>query len=185
MLFFSLFFLLFVFFFIKYSSSDLTYKSSIKKKNIKKQFQPGNDLWIIECYYFLFYPRSLPTGLAPNITSSTSLPISIYRSLSPSTWSIISPSTFLPVDLQIHGATDRPVTLIQLADVGAVNEPTARWQTDRWFFVFFGFGGGTILKSFFSHLTFRKVRNTARTLRTSKSTTSPCVIYISPFACLK
>lgn len=149
MLFFSLFFLLFVFFFIKYSSSDLTYKSSIKKKNIKKQFQPGNDLWIIECYYFLFYPRSLPTGLAPNITSSTSLPISIYRSLSPSTWSIISPSTFLPVDLQIHGATDRPVTLIQLADVGAVNEPTARWQTDRWFFVFFGFGGGTILKSFF------------------------------------
>lgn len=33
---------------------------------------------------------------------------------------------FLPVDLQIHGATDRPVTLIQLADVGAVNEPTAR-----------------------------------------------------------
>lgn len=47
-------------------------------------------------------------------------------------------------------------------------------------FCFFGFGGGTILKSFFSHLTFRKVRNTARTLRTSKSTTSPCVIYISP-----
>ena len=152
MLFFSLFIFFICFFlYIKYSSSDLTYKSSIKKKNIKKQFQPGNDLWIIECYYFLFYPRSLPTGLAPNITSSTSLPISIYRSLSLSTWSIISPPTFLPVDLQIHGATDRPVTLIQLADVGAVNEPTARWQTDRWFFVFvfFSFGGGTILKSFF------------------------------------
>lgn len=39
---------------------------------------------------------------------------------------LIFPSAFLPVDLQIHGATDRPVTLIQLADVGAVNEPTAR-----------------------------------------------------------
>lgn len=108
--------------------------------------------------------------------------LNLSFSLSPSTWSIISPSTFLPVDLQIHGATDRPVTLIQLADVGAVNEPTARWQTDRWFFVwFFRFWRGNNFKVFFfSHLTFRKVRNTARTLRTSKSTTSPCVIYISP-----
>lgn len=28
--------------------------------------------------------------------------------------------------LEIHGATDRPVTLIQLAEVGAVTQPTAR-----------------------------------------------------------
>lgn len=38
----------------------------------------------------------------------------------------ISPlSTFLAVNVQIHGATDHPVALTQLADVGASNEPTA------------------------------------------------------------
>lgn len=69
--------------------------------------------------------------------------------LSPSL-SLISPSAFLPVNLQIHGATDRPVTPIQLADVGAVNEPTACWQTDHVSLFFFWRGNVFFVCLFFS-----------------------------------
>lgn len=70
------------------------------------------------------YPRSLPTGL--------------QRAWRPPHWFHPCPS------LQTHGASERPVTLIQLADVGAVPEPTP----PQWIPCFY-FGGGVVSKHLF------------------------------------
>lgn len=139
------FFLLFFILLLFYKMFQLRFTNQALRRKTKKQFWPGSDLWIIECYDFLVYPRSLPT-----VTSSSSPAIS-------------PPSTFLAVNVQIHGATDHPVALTQLADVGASNEPTA----PRCVSLSSGFWRRNIL--FF----FIWPSGNQKNLKTSKSTTPP------------